>query len=156
MSGAKPVDTLIQQNHNLALAKGYVIRDPMKYRRLVGRLVYLTITWPDLVYAVHLLSQFVHESRKEHWEAALRLVRYLKKNLGKGIVTDSMSDLQHNGYTDSDWASCPLITRSLSGYFVALGNTSVSLKTKMQGTKARSMAEAEYRAMATLTSITYK
>lgn len=83
MTGAKTAYTPIQPRHNLSLAKGYVLRDIMKYRRLVGRLVYLTITRPDLVYAVHVLSQFVNEPRKEHWEAALRVVRYVKRNPSK-------------------------------------------------------------------------
>ena len=56
MANAKPVHTPIQQHHNLALARGDLLRDAMKYRRVVGRLVYLTITRPDLVYAVHILS----------------------------------------------------------------------------------------------------
>lgn len=68
MAGARPVYTPIQPRHNLALAKGSILKDVMKYGRLVGRLVYLTITRPDLVYAVHILSQFVNEPMVEHWK----------------------------------------------------------------------------------------
>ncbi|XP_074277011.1 uncharacterized protein LOC141600667 [Silene latifolia] len=75
MAGAKTAYTPIQARHNLGLAKGPVLHDVMKYRRLVGRLVYLTITRPDLVYSVHVLSQFVNEPKKEHWDAALRVVQ---------------------------------------------------------------------------------
>ncbi|XP_074299636.1 uncharacterized protein LOC141630781 [Silene latifolia] len=92
-SQAKPVHTPIQQHHNLALAKGELLKDVMKYRRVVGRLIYLTITRPDLVYAVHVLSQFVHEPRKEHWDGAMRVIRYLKMNPNKGIIINGNSNL---------------------------------------------------------------
>ncbi|XP_074310082.1 secreted RxLR effector protein 161-like [Silene latifolia] len=152
MEGAKTVYTPIRQRHNLALAKGYVLKDIMKYRRLVGRLVYLTITRPDLVYAVHILSQFVNEARKEHWEAALRVVRYVKRNPSKGITLKKDSDLQIRGYCDSDYASCPLTRRSVSGYFVSIGQSPISWRAKKQVTVAKSTAEAEYRAMGAVTS----
>ncbi|XP_074290566.1 secreted RxLR effector protein 161-like [Silene latifolia] len=142
----------MSQHHRLALARGDVLADVMKYRRLVGRLVYLTITRPNLVYVVHTLSQFVNEPRKEHWEAALRVVRYIKMNLSKGIIMKNDADLQIKGYCDSDYASCPLTRKSLSGYFVSLGESPVSWKAKKQATVAKSMAEAEYRVMAGATS----
>ncbi|XP_074266070.1 uncharacterized protein LOC141588531 [Silene latifolia] len=122
MTGAKPAHTHIAQRHELALAKEHVLKDILKYRRIVGQLVYLTITRLDLVYAVHILSQFVHEPRKEHWDGALRVV------------------------------SCPITRRSLSGYYVALGNTPVSWRVKKQVTVSKSTAEAEYRAMTAVTS----
>ncbi|XP_074305192.1 secreted RxLR effector protein 161-like [Silene latifolia] len=124
----------------------------MKYRRLVGRLIYLTITRPDLVYAVHILSQFVHAPRKEHWDAVLRVTRYLKGNPGKGIVIDKSCDFKLKGYSDSDFAKCPLSRRSLTGYFVVFGNSPISWKAKKQTTVAKSTAEAEYRALAAVTS----
>ncbi|KAL9247674.1 hypothetical protein vseg_021081 [Gypsophila vaccaria] len=152
MAGAKTAYTPIQPRHNLSLARGYVLKDIMKYRRLVGRLVYLTITRPDLVYAVHILSQFVNEPRKEHWEAALRVVRYIKRNPSKGIIYKKKADYQVKGYCDSDHAACPITRRSLSGYFVAIGESPISWRAKKQVTVATSTAEVEYRAMAGVTS----
>ena len=78
MLGAQPVDFPMEQNHNLAKDAGEVFRHPDKYRRLVGRLVYLVITRPELSYAVHTLAQFMQTPRTRHWEAALRVIRYLK------------------------------------------------------------------------------
>ena len=80
--GAKPIGFPIEQNHKLGLATGEFLIDPESYRRLVGRLIYLAVTRPDLAYSVHILSQFMQAPRIEHWEAALRVVRYLKGTPG--------------------------------------------------------------------------
>lgn len=62
----------------LALASGSPHADVQQYRRLIGRLIYLTFTRPELNYIVHILSQFMQKPLEEHWLAALRVVRYLK------------------------------------------------------------------------------
>ncbi|XP_019053692.1 PREDICTED: uncharacterized protein LOC109114853 [Nelumbo nucifera] len=146
--GAKPTSVPIEQNHHLALANGVLMENPNQYRRLVGRLIYLTITRPELCYCVHILSQFMQSPRQEHWEAALRVVRYMKGYLGQCILFRSNSDLRLYAYCDSDWANCPLTRRSLTDYFVLLGQSPVSWKTRKQHTVSRSSAEAEYRSMA--------
>lgn len=146
--GCKPVATPIELNHKLALAKGTPLADPAPYRRLVGRLIYLTFTRPELSYSVHILSQFMKLPLQEHWDAALRVVRYLKGCPSQGILLSSVSDLQVTAYCDSDWSACPLTRRSLSSYIVLLGTSPVSWKTKKQNTVSASSAEAEYRCMA--------
>ncbi|XP_026378729.1 uncharacterized protein LOC113273183 [Papaver somniferum] len=83
----------METNHQLALAKGNILADVEKYRRLVGRLIYLSVTRPDLAYSVHILSQFMQQPRMEHWEAAFHVVRYLKKCPGQGILLRSDSGL---------------------------------------------------------------
>ena len=116
--GAKPVGTPLEQNHKLALVGNSDLRDPGQYRRLVGRLIYLTITRPELSYCVHMLAQFMQQPKDEHWEAALRVVRYLKGNPGQGILLHFDCDLKLYAYCDSDWANCSLTRRSLTGYFI--------------------------------------
>ncbi|GJU90463.1 retrovirus-related pol polyprotein from transposon RE2 [Tanacetum coccineum] len=64
--GAKPAKIPMEQNHRLGLAKGRLFEDPKQYRRLVGRLIYLCFTRPDLVYSVHILSQFMQNPQIEH------------------------------------------------------------------------------------------
>ena len=58
--------------------KGDLLKDLGHYRRLVGRLIYLTVLCPDITYSVHVLSRFMHQPCKLHMEAVLRVVRYLK------------------------------------------------------------------------------
>lgn len=82
--GAKPSLLPMEQNHRLPLPSGSPMADPARYRPLVGRLVYLTITRPDLSYYVHCLAQFMKSPTVEDWEAATRVVRYLKIK-GQGV-----------------------------------------------------------------------
>lgn len=93
----------------------------------------------------------MQQPREEHWNAALRVIRYLKGRPGQGILLSRSCDLRLYGWCDSDWASCPLTRRSLTGWFILLGNSPISWKTKKQHTVSRSSAEAEYRSMATTT-----
>lgn len=69
--GVKPVAFPLEQNHKLALAKDNAISNPSWYRRLIGRLVYLEVTRPELSYVIHILSQFMNNPQEEHWDAAL-------------------------------------------------------------------------------------
>jgi len=149
--GSRPSSTPLEENHRLALAEGPMLSNPNQYRRLVGRLIYLCFTRPDLTYSVHVLSQFMQQPREKHWQAALRVVRYLKGQPGQGILLHRDNVLTLNGWCDSDWASCPLTRRSITGWFILLGNSPVSWKTKKQHTVSRSSAEAEYRSMAITT-----
>jgi hypothetical protein len=75
--GAKPVNFPMEQNTKLSYARD-LLKDPSQYRRLVGRLIYLTITRPNIMYSVHVLSQFMHVPRRPHMEVALCVLRYLK------------------------------------------------------------------------------
>ncbi|RVW78360.1 Retrovirus-related Pol polyprotein from transposon RE1 [Vitis vinifera] len=76
--GAKPAKTPLEQNHKLALATGLVLKDPAPYRRLVGCLIYFTITRPELAYCVHILAHFMQQPKQHHLAATLHVVHYLK------------------------------------------------------------------------------
>ncbi|XP_024164713.1 uncharacterized mitochondrial protein AtMg00810-like [Rosa chinensis] len=146
LMGAAPVDTPMERGLKLSDMSD-LLKDPARYRRLVGRLIYLTVSRPDITYSVHVLSRFMHQPRKLHMEAALRVVRYLKGAPGQGLFFSSQSDLRLRAYCDSDWAGCPITRRSTTGYCVFLGSSLVSWRSKRQKTVSLSSAEAEYRAM---------
>jgi len=146
LSGSKPLNFPMEQNVKLS-DSGELLKDPSQYRRLVGRLIYLTITRPDITYSVHVLSRFMHAPRKPHMEAALRVLRYLKNSLGQGLFFPSHNDLSLRAFSDSDWAGCPISRRSTMGYCVFLGSSLISWWTKRQKTVSLSSAKAEYRAM---------
>ena len=106
--GCKPTSFPMEENHQSALATGTLLKVLEKYCRLVGRLIYLTISRPELSYCVHILAQFMKTPQEVHWEAALRVVKYLKGNPGQGVLLSSNSELCVSAYCDSDWARCPL------------------------------------------------
>ncbi|CAA7020467.1 unnamed protein product [Microthlaspi erraticum] len=146
--GSKPATSPIEQQHKLALSDKPFLEDPERYRRLVGRLIYLLATRPDLTYVVHVLSQFMHQPRIDHWETALRVVRYLKGTPGQGVLLKSDSDLRLRGWCDADFSGCRLTRRSLGAWFITLGTSPVSWKAKKQDVVSQSSAESEYRSMA--------
>ncbi|RZC08301.1 Retrovirus-related Pol polyprotein from transposon RE1 [Glycine soja] len=124
------VTTPLDYNHTLVADHGEVLSDPTSYRRLVGRLLYLTVTRPDITYAVNLLSQFMSSPRDTHWQAALRAVRYIKFVPDHGILLSSNSSLRLHAYCDADWASCPTSRRSTIGYCIVLGPSLLCWRTK--------------------------
>jgi len=152
MLASKPSSFPMEQQHKLSSDTGDPLFDSGRYQRLIGRLIYLTITRPEITYSVHILSQFMQDPKQGHWDAAMRLLRYLKSSPGQGILLPASNDLRLHVYCDSDWASYPMTRRFVTGYFVMLGAAPISWKTKKQPTVSRSSAEAEYRAMANATS----
>ncbi|GAA0150742.1 hypothetical protein LIER_09611 [Lithospermum erythrorhizon] len=82
MLGCKPIDTPMEQNHHLAIVEGEPYQYPDQYRRLVDRLVYLSLTRPELSYSVHTLAQFLSNPQVAHWDAAIRVLRYIKGSPG--------------------------------------------------------------------------
>lgn len=147
MLGCKPAGFPIDQKHGLALATGSPFPDPGRYRRLVGRLVYLAVTRPDLTYSIHVLTQFMQKPDTAHWDAAMHVIWYLKGTLGQGIMLRAAPPIHVTGWSDSDWEGCPLTRRSLTGWIMQIGSSIISWKTQKQDTVALSSTEAEYRAM---------
>lgn len=74
------------------------------FQRLVGKLIYLSHTRPDIAYAVSVVSQFMHSPMDSHMEAVMLILKYLKGAPGRGIQFTKNENLKVNGYTDADWA----------------------------------------------------
>lgn len=148
MLGCKPSDTPIEQLHKLGEEPGDTPVDRGRYQRLVGRLIYLSHTRPDIAYAVSVVSQYMHTPKEEHLNAVYKILRYLKGTPGKGVLYNKGASLSLETYTDADWAGSVLDRRSTSGLCTFLGGNLVSWRSKKQAVVARSSAEAEFRAMA--------
>ncbi|CAN1157712.1 Retrovirus-related Pol polyprotein from transposon RE1, partial [Linum perenne] len=148
---SKPSVCPTDASGRLSINSGTLLDDPSVYRRLIGRLVYLCTTRPDISFAVNYLSQFVSKPTNLHMMAASKVVRYIKNDPGKGLFFSASSDFRLHGFSDSDWAGCLDSRRSTTGFCVFLGDSLISWKSKKQTTISRSSAEAEYRALASLT-----
>ncbi|CAA7046909.1 unnamed protein product [Microthlaspi erraticum] len=135
----------------LTKESGTALLDPTPYRTLVGRLLYLTITRPDITFVVHCLSQFMHCHTDVHLNAAHKILRYLKNNPGQGLFYSASSTVCLNAFSDADWGTDSESRRSITGYCVYLGKSLITWKSKKQDVVSRSSTESEYRSMAQTT-----
>ena len=148
MSGCKPSDTPMEFNSKLGEVKEGVPVDTGRYQRLVGKLIYLSHTRPDISFAVSVVSPFMHTPYEEHMEVVYRILRYLKGTLGRGLIFKRSDQRGIEVYTDANWARSVTDRRSTSGYCNFLWGNLVTWRRKKQSVAVRSSAEAEYRAMA--------
>ena len=99
---SKPTSLPMESNLKLSATDGDLLEDGSLYRRLIGRLMYLTISWPNITYSVHKLSQFMSNPRTSHLDAVHHLLRHLKSSPGQGLLFPSTSDLHLKAYADAD------------------------------------------------------
>ena len=151
MTGCKPIGTPLAQKHHLQLEGGPLV-DATNFRSIVGALQYLTLTPPDLIHAVNLVCQFMHQPGTSHFQAVKRILCYLQGTLDYGIQILSCSSFNLYGFSDADWVGCPDTRRSTTGYCIYLGANCISWASNKQAVVSRSSAEAEYRAMASATT----
>ncbi|XP_062102655.1 uncharacterized mitochondrial protein AtMg00810-like [Humulus lupulus] len=152
LSDARTVDTPLELNARYSSSDGVALSDPSLYRTLVGSLVYLTITRPDIAYAVHIVSQFVASPTTVHWATVLRILRYLRGTKFQSLLFPSTSTLEFRAYSDANWGGDCTDRKSITGFCIFLGDSLISWKSKKQIVVSRSSTEAEYRAMASTTA----
>jgi hypothetical protein len=119
--------------------------DNTLYRQLVGSLLYLTHSRPDLSYAVGAVSKFMQEPHELHWKAAKRILQYVQGTITLGIHYAADSTLDLTSFTNSDWAGNSIDRKSTSGYSLSLGSELICWSSKKQVAISLSSAEAEYR-----------
>ncbi|XP_039162701.1 uncharacterized mitochondrial protein AtMg00810-like [Eucalyptus grandis] len=111
-----------------------ILQDPTSYQKLVGKLIYLTMTRPDISYAMQNLSQFMHKPKESHMNATLKVVKYLKGCPRLGILLSRKCNMEMTAYCDADYATCPMSRRSITSFCIKLGDSLLSWKTKKQAT----------------------
>jgi hypothetical protein len=104
----------MELNVHLRASDGDPLPDPTRYRHIVGSLVYLVVTRPDISYPVHILSQFVSAPTTVHYSHLLRVLQYLRGTITRRLFFPRSSSLQLQAYSDATWASDPMDPHSLS------------------------------------------
>ena len=147
MHESKTYGTPIQQNHGLGV---YDPKDePVEasyFRAIIGSLMYLTASRPDIMFAVCLCARFQANPKESHLTAAKRILRYLKGNQGLGLWYPMGGTFDFVAYTDSDFGGCNNDRKSTTGGCQFLGGRLVSWQCKKQTSVAQSSCEAEYMA----------
>nr|XP_027188678.1 uncharacterized protein LOC113785809 [Cicer arietinum] len=138
----------MKKNIKFSNGVGQLLPNPTAYRRLVGKLIYLNNTCPDISFPVQQLSQYMTAPTSQHHQAAIQVLQYLKLSPAQGIFFPSSSPLQLKTFCNSDWASCPDTRKSISGLCIFLSDSLISWKSNKQAIVSRSSTETKYRVMA--------
>ena len=130
LTDSKTVDTLVELNAHLTPSGGKPLSNPSLYRCLVGSLVYVTATRPDISYAIHQASQYLSAPRSTHYVVVLRILQYLKGTLFHGLFYSAQSPLVLYAFSYADSARDPIDHRSTTGYCFLLGSSLISWRSQ--------------------------
>ncbi|CAL8993560.1 unnamed protein product [Prunus brigantina] len=146
MLDCKPDETPIVENHKLEVYVDHVPTNKERYQRLVERLIYLSLTRPNIAYAVSVSSQFIHSPSEDHMVTVMRILSYLKSAHGRSLLFKKNEHLDPKSYTDTYYAVTD--RRSILGYFTFIGGNLVMWHSKKQNVVSWSSVESEYRGIA--------
>ncbi|XP_028063391.1 uncharacterized protein LOC114266673 [Camellia sinensis] len=104
--------------------------DSGRYQRLVGKLIYVSHSRPDIAIAVSMVSQFTHAPRTSHFEAVIRILRYLKSSPRKSLYFSKHGHLSVKAFTDANRVGSVTNRRSTSGYYTFVGGNLVTWRSK--------------------------
>ncbi|KAJ0869676.1 putative RNA-directed DNA polymerase [Helianthus annuus] len=149
MASCKEAATPMNKNEKLKMDDGGDLVDGYKYRSMIGGLMYVMHTRPDIAFAVGIVSRLMQSPSVYHYGAAKRIMRYLAGTVGFGLWYGKTECVTLSGFTDSDWAGTSEDMKSLSANAFFLGTGAVSWMSKKQAVVALSTTEAEYIAAAT-------
>ena len=148
MHEAKPVSSPMSSSTVLSQHSGTSLSDSSAYRSVVGSLQYLSLTRPDIAFAVNKVCQFMHNPTEDHWSAVKRILRYLKHTIHHCLFLHRETTFTIQAFLDADWTSCPDDKRSTTGYCLYLGRNLLSWTSRKQRIVFCSSTESEYRAIA--------
>ncbi|CAM8920824.1 unnamed protein product [Rhodiola kirilowii] len=134
MENCKATSTPLSLTSKLTRDAGHPLSDDdaFKYRSMVGGLQYLTLTRPDISFAVNKVCQYLSKPTNIHWEAVKRILRYVKGTINTGLKFRCSSLTRLSIFTDADWAGCLDDRRSTSGFAIFLGPNLISWSAKKQ------------------------
>ncbi|XP_062076260.1 secreted RxLR effector protein 161-like [Humulus lupulus] len=138
----------MEANAKSCVYEGKHLQDGAMYRQLADSLIYLTLTRPDISYAVGVASRYMHHPKKPHLEAMRRMLRCVKDTINYGLLYKKGDEVKIAGYCDADYAGDHDTRRSTTGYVFKFGSGAISWCSKRQPTVSLSTTEAEYRAAA--------
>lgn len=144
LEDCKETQTPLALNEKISITDGVLLENPSVFRSIVGSLLYLTDTRPDLMFPTSFLSRYMSSPTNVHFGVGKRILRYLKGTKNQGIWYFKNKEVILKGFCDSDWAGCTDDMKSTSGYVFSLGSGAVCWNSKKQQVVAQSTAEAEY------------
>jgi hypothetical protein len=130
MVGCKPISVLLDQNGKLSADAGVVLEDATMYKKIVGSLIYMMITRPDLNYIVGLESEFMQVPPKPHLDGVRHTLRYVSATTDYGLFYEASTKLQVHGYIDVDWATSISNKRSINSFMFSFGSVVVTWSSK--------------------------
>ncbi|XP_039140591.1 secreted RxLR effector protein 161-like [Dioscorea cayenensis subsp. rotundata] len=126
MLDCKTEPTPMNANEKLSLDDGSGDANAGKYRNLVGSLLYLTHTRPDLMYAVSVVARFMHCPSMHHLGAVKRIMHHIAGTINLGLLYERTDKLKLMGYTDNDWGGLIDDQKSTTGWVFNLGSAAVA------------------------------
>ncbi|XP_071728470.1 uncharacterized mitochondrial protein AtMg00810-like [Rutidosis leptorrhynchoides] len=151
MGESKPMTTPMEPNLKMKKDQGKEFKDVKLFRQVVGSLIYLTITRPEIAYSVGIVSQFMQCPTNVHLDAAKKILRYVKGSIGHGLWYKKCDNVLLNGFVDAVWMGDANDRHLTSVYCFNIGSAVISWCSKKQDVVALSSMEAEYIA-ATMTA----
>ncbi|XP_039143969.1 uncharacterized mitochondrial protein AtMg00810-like [Dioscorea cayenensis subsp. rotundata] len=144
MLHCKPISTPMNSNEKLQSQDSSGYTNPSKYRMLVGRLLYLTHSRPDIMHVVSIMSRFMQTPSMHHLGAVKRILRYINGTTNYGLLYTKNDEFNLTGYSDSDLGGSQDDRKSTTGWLFSLGSTAIAWCSKKQPITALSSTEAEY------------
>ncbi|GJW68107.1 putative RNA-directed DNA polymerase [Tanacetum coccineum] len=164
LSNCNPMSSPMVTSSSLSLDDSTAFSNLVKYRQVVGSLQYVTLSRPDIAFAVNKVCQYMHAPTENHWSAVKRILRYLHGTVEHGMLIRRSSgstlqaftdvlwkgnpDTSLEAFSDADWAGDSDDRRSTGGFAIYLGSNLISWTARKQRTVSRSSTEAEYKALA--------